>query len=774
MQQPTAGRVASAACMPCRTVKMKCTREPDSLRCNRCERKSLPCHYEAHRRGRKPGTKLRPKAERMKASTSYMEVSPPRESDTRTNSVTTTCSTISTEQDEPSVVHSSALDDEHPAAAFRSVKRQSPLNWASGSGSSVSSMASDGLAPFGLLRKSATTGNFSIANILNAEDENPVGDDSRRPNSSALENSQVDDIDDPVNKNLLSLSTAQSLFENFFEYMNPFICQFDPKLHTLQYIRSRSAFLFSALLSGASKVFLPTLYPALHGHAEALLRDILSSGQTSTEIVQGICLLTYWKEPSDSRAWLRVGYAIRACIEMGWHKLKPSNCDPGAYQRETEIQIRERRNKERAWLMLFVYDRSVSLQLGKPWMIQIDPLIRNSESWHQHPYAVPGCDHIMSAFVQLRILGSEILDLFWVDPETTNPQSISQNEALLKLFNGDLDRWEAKWYKTVEESSENVAHRFIIRFYGTHLRLLLHSFRLQLSILSGTISKQALWMCYTSSLDMLRLVNDRLSASCQMYYCQDSVHVMVAYAAVVMIKILLSLPGELPPESEGLILDLINQTSESFGRQCPATNTSCFYQTRFLANVVSQYRRTKGDTVNSSADAWLRQQHRQHQEHQPGTQRPSADWQSNTLPPLSQIHNKPKSLRSNSRCSDSPQPNGYNTPTSTPSLLSQMSPRNDLPQQREQYPFPVTNQSAAQHFHSPIPNPPAGGSNAPTAHPTYPATAPSQPNHLETFTAPDNQNNSLPLFTDNDVWTYLFANAGFNINSGAFLPNLAA
>lgn len=69
--------------------------------------------------------------------------------------------------------------------------------------------------------------------------------------------------------------------------------------------------------------------------------------------------MTYWKQPSDSRAWLLVGYAIRACIEMGWHQLKPTNLEPymTMLQPDAELELRERRNKERVWLLLFVYDR---------------------------------------------------------------------------------------------------------------------------------------------------------------------------------------------------------------------------------------------------------------------------------------------------------------------------------------------------------------------------------------------------------------------------------
>ncbi|KKZ62248.1 hypothetical protein EMCG_00415 [[Emmonsia] crescens] len=744
------------ACTPCRTVKMKCTRESNSITCSRCKRKSLPCIFEAHRRGRKAGTKLRPKAERTQGKDS--------------------------------------LEPAYHAPSTPSTDRDVPINIERAERSEPS-LASDSLAPYGWLPKSATAGKFSIANVLNAEDEPPTHHASEhRAASFAREDSYVNDLNDPINLDLVDLSAAQNLFDNFLNFMNPFIALFDPKLHALKYIRIRSSFLFSALLSTAAKIFKPSLYPKLHEHVESILKDILSTGQISTEIVQGICLLTFWKEPSDSRAWLLVGYAIRAAIEMGWHKLNPPCLHSFASSMresvETELEVRERRNKERSWLMLFVYDRSVSLQLGKPWMIQVDPLLRSAENWHQDVYAVPGCDQVMSAFVQLRILGSEILDLFWIDPVATTAQSITKNEVILKLFNGDLDRWEAKWYRIVEEVTTNVAHRFIIRFYGTHLRLLLHSFRLQLSILSGNISKQALWVCYTSSLDMLRLVVDRLGVTSHSSYCQDSVHVMVAYAAVVMIKILLSLPGELPSESESLILDLISETGRNFSTQDEATNTSSYYQSRFLANVAAQYRKSKEESC-SPANKWLRRQHQLlEQNGKQGYQLPplpplqhqggyTASQQSNsprqTIPPMS-----PNAVSRNVQgYQQSPHPHPQQQ---QPQLQQQLQQQQLLlhqslfhqhdtqqPQRPQPHQLPQTHTQLPQpacpqlNDHIPCANNKLSNNNIFTT---------STHNNLETFMAMDGQSTAIPLFTDNIVWEDLFAHAGFNISSGAFLAKV--
>src|SRR5258706_901048 len=142
---------------------------------------------------------------------------------------------------------------------------------------------------------------------------------------------------------------------SFFTYLNPFIAQFDPILHTFDFVRNRSPFLLTCILATAARIFNAPLHPKLCKHAEKLLSEALVSYERSTEIVQAILLFTYWKEPEDCRSWQLVGYAIRMCIAMNWHKFPP-NDDSGTPQ-GTEVEIREQRNKERVWLVLFVYDR---------------------------------------------------------------------------------------------------------------------------------------------------------------------------------------------------------------------------------------------------------------------------------------------------------------------------------------------------------------------------------------------------------------------------------
>lgn len=139
------------------------------------------------------------------------------------------------------------------------------------------------------------------------------------------------------------------------ENLNSYICQLDPTLHTLAYVQEKSSFLFTTVLAVAAKILNPSAYPALKDHAETLFTENFRRGDKSPEVIQAILILTYWKELDDTRAWLNVGYAIRLSMDLGWHKL--STEDDEHLDHRNSLDHRKRRNIERTWLVLFVYDR---------------------------------------------------------------------------------------------------------------------------------------------------------------------------------------------------------------------------------------------------------------------------------------------------------------------------------------------------------------------------------------------------------------------------------
>lgn len=139
------------------------------------------------------------------------------------------------------------------------------------------------------------------------------------------------------------------------ENLNPYICQLDPVLHTFTYVQGKSSFLLTTVLTVAAKILNPSAYPGLKDHAETLFCEGFRRGDKSPEVVQAILILTYWKELDDTRAWSNVGYAIRLSMDLGWHNL--STEDDQHFNTMSSIDQRKRRNVERTWLVLFVYDR---------------------------------------------------------------------------------------------------------------------------------------------------------------------------------------------------------------------------------------------------------------------------------------------------------------------------------------------------------------------------------------------------------------------------------
>lgn len=137
--------------------------------------------------------------------------------------------------------------------------------------------------------------------------------------------------------------------------LNPYVSHLDPSLHTFSYVQEKSSFLLGAILAVAAKILNPSQYPTLKDHAETLFTESFRHGCKSPEVVQAILILTYWKELDDTRAWLSVGYAIRISMDLGWHKLRPDSDQH--HSSESELDRRKRRNIERNWLVLFVYDR---------------------------------------------------------------------------------------------------------------------------------------------------------------------------------------------------------------------------------------------------------------------------------------------------------------------------------------------------------------------------------------------------------------------------------
>ncbi|KAH8674277.1 hypothetical protein BX600DRAFT_457295 [Xylariales sp. PMI_506] len=569
----------SKACLQCRRVKMKCRPVAGLARCERCARKSMECvFHEQKKRGRKPMRRLHDTdgdttIDTILAADGVESNSPARQEngssshDNRNESLTTI--------NGPSIESPpQEREQNEPGSEFLA--------------------GSVGLQPSSLLNRQAMKGKFSLQNLL-----------------STNHNLQLDKVtkdaalsqDDPINRGLVSYYVATSLYEGFMKSLNPFVCVLDPVLHTFQYVRQRSSFLMTVILAASAKAFNPALHLDLHQHAEKLLVDCFATSAKSPEVIQAMMLNTYWKQPDDTRSWSCIGYTIRLCMELGWHKL-PANSDQQSGQGTSELEVRQRRNIERTWLVLFVYDRSMSLQTGKPWMIERSEFIESVNLWYRKPLATSN-DAMLSALVTLRLASADIIELFSPQrPVFSMAHHPYQFDSLLKTLTSQIEAWRLHWVQTT--TNKEPCHPFLVKFFGTHLLLLLYSFQFQASISSpigaSLVNIEAFWITYTNALEMLKLVSDP-SLSPQLNFVHDSIHTMTAYAAVYLIKLLLSVNKSVRQEFESSVLETIENAARVFEQQATPPTYTCALQANFLKNVLQEYQKACRRRLQMNASA---------------------------------------------------------------------------------------------------------------------------------------------------------------------------
>ncbi|KAL5338026.1 hypothetical protein BJX70DRAFT_399119 [Aspergillus crustosus] len=422
-------------------------------------------------------------------------------------------------------------------------------------------------------------GKFSIPHILSVDH----GDSDSRPNSASAISAG-----DPVVLGLINLQVASCVSDYFMHKINTYISQLDPDLHTFAYLR-KSPFLLTAVLVVTAKAFESDVYPDLNAHAEKLFADCFRRGDKSTKVIQAI-----WKEPNDSRAWTSVGLSIRIAMDLGWHRLSANQTHNSEL---TEIQRREQRNIERTMLVLFVYDRSLSLQTGKPWMIERTQLIESADSWWRHPYAIPN-DLLLCSFVTLRLITADTFDL--LVPSKTD--LASRQERLLSDLDSRINGWQTKWLDAIAAcpaKDSQFCHAFLINFYTSHSRLQLSSFSLQAvhNHNFGINNMKAFWLSYVSAVKMLQLVAE---SSPLLYLAQDSIHVMTAYAAIFLIKLTLSSPSIITLEFEKTVIGAIRRVAVTFAALSAPRTSSCSYQATFMENILSEFSRARGALMTSA------------------------------------------------------------------------------------------------------------------------------------------------------------------------------
>ncbi|KAL0578260.1 hypothetical protein V5O48_003755 [Marasmius crinis-equi] len=452
----------------------------------------------------------------------------------------------------------------------------------------------DNIFPAKLIRRENRRHSF-FRTILNPEESPAPGPSSARSTSplsqsNALTLGSSGDTD-PVSSGLMDEEQAKVLFDLIFLRLNPFINMFDPSLHSVPYVRKKSPFLFTVLLMAGCKFFKPELFKNCQKLANELAVKAFMESWKSVEVVQAFACLTYWRDPDDNRTWTYIGYACRMAVELGLNRYVAHP------MHETDLQFRERRNRERTYLILFVHDRSLSTQTGRNWMLPEDEFIRHAINWHERSMGgIRPEDVILSAFVQLRHIAAETTETF--RKSYGGGHSDINYEVVLRNCNGQLSMWMETWEQHMQRAAGEPFHFSFLRLFRLYIRLFTNSFGVEgISATNRGLPNltnaciQALSMCYMSAIDLLKILSNDFKTMSILRYGQDTITTMSAYAAVFLLKLLRNpaTAPQLPKDATHQIHTVITQTAGAYDEasaMSPASSSAA-YHARFLRNLIA-------------------------------------------------------------------------------------------------------------------------------------------------------------------------------------------
>lgn len=193
-----------------------------------------------------------------------------------------------------------------------------------------------------------------------------------------------------------------TLFQIYFERINPFFSILDSELHTPSKLIWTSHFLFTVICATASRYYdsRPDLYPLATEFARDAAGKALINGSKSVDVCQAYLILSVYPVPkkrwAQDRSWLLQGAAITMALDLDLDQVPPSSCDE-----------RESLNRTRTWLNCFCVDHSHSIQFGKFRAIQNDYLAKKSREWYRSSSFNTPFDVHLCAYVQLIILMAE-------------------------------------------------------------------------------------------------------------------------------------------------------------------------------------------------------------------------------------------------------------------------------------------------------------------------------------------------------------------------------
>nr|KIR44715.1 transcription factor [Cryptococcus bacillisporus CA1280] len=482
----------TTACEACRKVRMKCIRPARgydmSEICERCRSTGVECITVKRRVGRQPGVKNRKRKtdiiseQAVASSTCHNEAGISRDVDHLPNPLHVLASEAIRRHSTPEAEEAGAQDSSYTRSSKSIFDRYS--DWA------------DKIQPEGgkeaiMRRLDSLLSNklIEMSSVVNEPSVFCGRIDMARPDASPEH--------DVISLQIISLTEAQHLFDSFMELITNGSMYFDPRLHTLPFVRSRSSFLLAVILAIAStyKSICPSarLHALLMSHAHRLETVVRNNHLKSIEIIQGLLLLASWTEiPSTlarDKTWMFVSHALALVVELRLDASLPYcvQTDPLYHKDNHDLLVR---NAHRVCFLMYIHDRNMAMVAG--WHpIFRDSVLVSSDSlakWGKHPLA-HRFDAAICASVSLRKLVTSA-------HARLSTQNYSDFTSGKEFIDRSMAEWRRRWSYEIQSTHE---YDIIARFSAFVLALTLVKKRQ----LTGQIEREARRVCEVLAFDVV-------------------------------------------------------------------------------------------------------------------------------------------------------------------------------------------------------------------------------------------------------------------------------
>lgn len=354
------------------------------------------------------------------------------------------------------------------------------------------------------------------------------------------------------------------VIRSFFERLHPINGTLDPALHTPEFVRPRSALLFTWILAITAQ-FDPTagsLSKRLRLHGEKLSKHVHACGYKSVEIAQGYYLSLLCAVPSstlsEDHSWPYTAYAFSMISDLA---LNPDQADhqasprPGheetnwsAAQHETRLA----RNRERTWFRLMLWERAHSAARGCVTPFPENHLTERVETWWQHPLSDP-TDRYTCAFVLLRRHLAHLHHEVKIRLGKPN----NRRHWVRDLVDSQLEPWRTTWLSSSGRNVRPVAEKMrnvFLRYVYMHGRLWTLSFALHDGSNTASDAEATTEDCFEASVNCCETtVRDLREIGEPMYCMMTATWAMGSYAAVLALKLFPRLYGARPGQEVELL-----------------------------------------------------------------------------------------------------------------------------------------------------------------------------------------------------------------------------